>query len=183
MFGISAFITYVFAMLAMPRRGLHWAMLGYFAVCYLTSYNVVRQEIAAAICMLALACRLKRWNWAAVFLFVFACLFHTSTLIVFPAVVLVVLALRIGRETVVTIFVLLALVSFLFNPAEMALSLVKYVPGAESYLSYGDDVAFMGSGVANTGLGYLLWEVVFATMGFYFLFALRRKLCEALSTV
>lgn len=175
LFGIASFLTCFFALISFPRKGFVWCVLGFAVVMYLQSYNAVRQELAVAFCLVAFVHHLRQKNFLASVLFLSAFLFHTSTVILVPIVAGVQQSLRYQCKTIVGASVAIAIFIWIFHPLDVFMRLISLVPFAESYLEYENSDGYMGTGVANTGLGYLLWYVVWFTQGVFLLLKCRSR--------
>ena len=169
MFGIASFLTCALALAAFPRRGFAWCILGFVVAMYLPSYNVVRQELSVAVCLFAFSLHLRRKEALAIVVFVSAMLFHTSVIILFPLVVIAECALRFQAKVIIGMGAVFAIVILVCHPLDVFMRVISFVPVAESYLSYENSDGYMGSGVANSGLGFLSWYVVWLVQGFFLL--------------
>ncbi|MDR0682607.1 MAG: EpsG family protein [Dysgonamonadaceae bacterium] len=105
-FGAMSFLTLFFLFRAIPRRSFYFITPFYYMMLYTASYNTVRQSLV--ICMAYYAYRLfeKRRIKRAFVCIAIAALFHRSAVMYF-ALFLLMLFLRIRKRTVIVVFCLI----------------------------------------------------------------------------
>jgi len=175
MFAISSFLTCL-SIFAFPRKGFVWCIIGFMATMYLSSYNAVRQELGIMFCVFAFSMRLHRRRWLPVLMVAAGVTFHDTVLIVLPLALLVAFLRRFSNGRLLVLLAALLSVALIVKPVDSIFSLVARIPLLEYYMGYSFSDEYMGSGVGGSGLGYLLWFVVWAVQGLYLLYNSRSAL-------
>lgn len=165
-FVILSIGTYAFVLLSFEKRHHHVGTFVYLIVCYLPSYNMMRQALAIAMCYPAVAF-LRRGRWPASFGIVCAAvLFHRSVLLYFVLFAALVVLRNVSVRAVVIVGISMMCISLLLPVEQLLFGAMARIPLLSRYaIEYSGD-AFYAAAAGRSLLGYALWAGVFGFLSY-----------------
>lgn len=165
-FAILSIATYALVLLSFGKRHHHVGTFAYLIVCYLSSYNMMRQALAIALCYPAVAF-LRRGHWLASFGIVCAAvLFHRSVFLYLVLFAVLVALRNVSVRAVVIVGISMMCISLLLPVEQLLFGAMAKIPLLNRYaIEYSGDAFYAASG-GRSLLGYALWAGVFGFLSY-----------------
>lgn len=148
-----AFFTCLASVLALKRSGFYISLPIYVLVIYPCSFNIMRQELAVALLMLAFAFYLSRCWKGVMACACVAVLAHSSAFVFLPILCAGRLMTHMRVIAFVAMFVVAAIALAFCNLADFLLSAVSFFG---KYASYATQEQYMAAAQVDSGLGFWL---------------------------
>lgn len=166
--GFYAFFTYLAVLLAFKREVFYIAVPVYVLTAYSFTFNIMRQELAVALLMLAFGMfQYGRYKWMLAFSAV-ATFVHASAIVFLPLMGVGFLMIRLRTQMLLAVVAVVAVGMFFFDTSSALMSLAQV---HEKYASYSEqngmaDVANLASGL-GFWLRVLITGAIFVTLALW----------------
>lgn len=171
-FFIFAFLTFYFLFKSIDKKYFFLCIPLYFLTCYNETYNIIRQCLAASICLYGTRCIIDKKYNKAFLLYIFASCFHLISL--FFILLFLLFHIRIDYRRNSYLIFLFILIIFSYYSAIDLLNIL--LPDTKYSFYLVSD--YMNKSIRSTGIGVLISYIVY----FLFIYLLNNITISSIKT-